>query len=186
VSHRSVHSSGSSSTLVRPRQRREDSGRPIGCPAGLGTPVVGQAGFFLGVTDLPNGLGLHGEPPWRPLPLAVVGATIRYLPGRGGHSPADGFKPGGVAQARELPGIFLAALASLSLEATAWQASRAARVRGQRDAFMTRSEPLSSVPGGTLHHHEPGVWWMRALEAAARIDCGRSGARRYGFAEAGQ
>src|SRR5215471_17458822 len=45
-------------------------------------------------TDLPKGLGFDGEPPWWPLlPLAVagavVGATIRYLPGRGGHSPAD-------------------------------------------------------------------------------------------------
>jgi len=44
-------------------------------------------------TDLPKGLGFHGEPPWWPLlPLAVagavVGATIRYLPGRGGHSPS--------------------------------------------------------------------------------------------------
>jgi H+/Cl- antiporter ClcA len=71
-------------------------------------------------TDLPKGLGFHGEPPWWPLlPLAVagavVGATIRYLPGRGGHSPADGFKAGGVAQPNELPGIFLAALAGLSL-----------------------------------------------------------------------
>jgi H+/Cl- antiporter ClcA len=71
-------------------------------------------------TDLPKGLGFHGEPSWWPLlPLAVagviVGAAIRYLPGRGGHSPADGFKAGGVAQANELPGIFLAALASLGL-----------------------------------------------------------------------
>jgi H+/Cl- antiporter ClcA len=73
-------------------------------------------------TDLPKSLGFHGEPPWWPLlPLAVagviVGATIKYLPGRGGHSPADGFKPGGVAQANELPGILLAALASLGLGA---------------------------------------------------------------------
>jgi H+/Cl- antiporter ClcA len=73
-------------------------------------------------TDLPKGLGFHGEPPWWPLlPLAVagavVGATIRYLPGRGGHSPADGFKAGGVAQPNQLPGIFLAALAGLGLGA---------------------------------------------------------------------
>jgi hypothetical protein len=73
-------------------------------------------------TSLPKGLGFHGEPPWWPLlPLAVagaiVGATIKYLPGRGGHSPADGFHAGGVAQANELPGIFLAALAGLSLGA---------------------------------------------------------------------
>lgn len=70
-------------------------------------------------TDLPKGLGFHGEPSWWPLlPLAVagliVGATIRYLPGRGGHSPADGFKAGGVAQSIELPGILVAALASLA------------------------------------------------------------------------
>ena len=73
-------------------------------------------------TDLPKGLGFHGEPPWWPLlPMAVagviVGLTIRYLPGRGGHSPADGFKAGGVALPAELPGIALAALASLSLGA---------------------------------------------------------------------
>lgn len=73
-------------------------------------------------TDLPKGLGFHGEPPWWPLlPLAVagavVGATIRYLPGRGGHSPADGFKAGGVAQPNDLPGIFLAALVGLGLGA---------------------------------------------------------------------
>jgi H+/Cl- antiporter ClcA len=73
-------------------------------------------------TNLPKGLGFHGEPHWWPLlPLAVAGAVvgvvIRYLPGRGGHSPADGFKAGGVAQPNELPGIFLAALAGLSLGA---------------------------------------------------------------------
>ena len=48
-------------------------------------------------TDLPKGLGFAGAPPWSALlPLAVagviVGLTIRYLPGQGGHSPADGFK----------------------------------------------------------------------------------------------
>ena len=73
-------------------------------------------------TDLPKDLGFHGEPPWWSLlPLAVagaiVGAVIRYMPGRGGHSPADGFKPGGVAQPAELPGILVAAVASLALGA---------------------------------------------------------------------
>jgi H+/Cl- antiporter ClcA len=72
-------------------------------------------------TSLPRGLGFHGEPLWWPvLPLAaagvLVGLTIRYLPGRGGHSPADGFKMGeGPPSPAELPGIFLAALATLSL-----------------------------------------------------------------------
>ena len=82
--------------------------------------VAGLQGWVF--TDLPSGLGFHGEPPWWPLlPLAVagaaVGATIRYLPGKGGHSPADGFKASGVALPNELPGIFVAALASLALGA---------------------------------------------------------------------
>jgi H+/Cl- antiporter ClcA len=73
-------------------------------------------------TDLPKSVGFHGEPPWWPLlPLAVagavVGATIRYLPGRGGHSPADGFHPGGVAAPAELPGIFVASVVGLGLGA---------------------------------------------------------------------
>jgi H+/Cl- antiporter ClcA len=73
-------------------------------------------------TDLPSGLGFSGEPPWWPLlPLAVagvvVGATIRYLPGRGGHSPADGLHVAGVATSAELPGIFIASVASLGLGA---------------------------------------------------------------------
>jgi H+/Cl- antiporter ClcA len=72
-------------------------------------------------TSLPRGLGFHGEPLWWPvLPLAlagiVVGLTIRYLPGRGGHSPADGFQMGeGPPSPADLPGIVLAALATLSL-----------------------------------------------------------------------
>ena len=96
----------------------------------IGVPVAAAAYFFLALvsklqgwifTDLPKGLGFHGEPLWWPvLPLAVAGllvaATIRYLPGKGGHSPADGFKVGaGPPAPAELPGIVLAALATLSL-----------------------------------------------------------------------
>ena len=71
-------------------------------------------------TSLPQSLGFKAEPVWWPLlPLSavgvVVGAVIRYLPGRGGHSPADGFKAGGVTPWNELPGVFLAALAGLGL-----------------------------------------------------------------------
>jgi uncharacterized membrane protein SpoIIM required for sporulation len=80
-------------------------------------------------TDLPRGLGFKTAPSWWPLlPLAVagavVGAAIRYLPGRGGHSPADGFKAHGVTPAIELHGVFLAALASLGL---AWSSARRPR-----------------------------------------------------------
>src|SRR5271170_1527954 len=95
----------------------------------VGVPVSAAAYFFLALvsklqgwifTSLPKGLGFHAEPLWWPiLPLllagVLVGLTIRYLPGTGGHSPADGFKVEGPPTAVELPGIVLAALATLSL-----------------------------------------------------------------------
>ena len=96
----------------------------------IGVPVSAAAYFFLALvskmqgwifTDLPKGLGFHGEPLWWPIPPLVlagvlVALTIRYLPGTGGHSPADGFKMGeGPAAPIELPGIVLAALATLCL-----------------------------------------------------------------------
>ena len=61
-------------------------------------------------------------PAWWPVPWLVLcglltGLTIRYLPGNGGHSPAFGFKAGGGPPDHELPGVFLAALATLSLGA---------------------------------------------------------------------
>jgi H+/Cl- antiporter ClcA len=96
----------------------------------IGVPVSAAAYFFLALvskmqgwvfTNLPRGVGFRGEPLWWPvLPLALAGLlvalTIRYLPGNGGHSPADGFKVGaGPPTPIELPGIILAAFATLSL-----------------------------------------------------------------------
>jgi H+/Cl- antiporter ClcA len=96
----------------------------------IGAPVSAAAYFFLALvskmqgwifTSLPKGLGFHGEPLWWPiLPLLLAGVlvapTIRYLPGKGGHSPADGFKAGeGPPSPIELPGIVLAAFATLCL-----------------------------------------------------------------------
>jgi H+/Cl- antiporter ClcA len=96
----------------------------------IGVPISAASYFFLALvaklqgwifTDLPKGVGFHAEPLWWPLlPLllagVLVGLTIRYLPGKGGHSPADGFKTGeGPPAVAELPGIVLAALASLGL-----------------------------------------------------------------------
>ena len=93
----------------------------------LGAPISAAAYGFLYLvgylqgevfTHLPNGLGFHGEPPWWPLPMLaiaglLVGPVIRYLPGKGGHSPADGFKMHGPPGSKELPGVLLAALATL-------------------------------------------------------------------------
>jgi len=43
----------------------------------------------------------------------LTALAIRYLPGRGGPSPADGFKMHGAPAIAELPGVILAALATL-------------------------------------------------------------------------
>jgi H+/Cl- antiporter ClcA len=94
----------------------------------IGVPISAGAYGFLALvsylqrelfTHLPDGLGFHGEPPWWPVPMLVIAGllvapVIRYLPGRGGHSPADGFKPHGAPGITELPGVLLAALATLS------------------------------------------------------------------------
>ncbi len=97
----------------------------------IGAPIATAAYFFLKLidlaqgwlfTDLPEGLGFDTTPVWWPLPLLaisglIVSATIRYLPGTGGHSPADGLKMGGAILPIDLPGIFLAAFATLAFGA---------------------------------------------------------------------
>ena len=93
----------------------------------VGVPVSALAYGFLKLVDvlqtwvfvdLPDAIG---DPVWWPVvPLTVAGvlvaSAIRYLPGKGGHSPADGFKAGAaVPTAAELPGVAIAAVATLSL-----------------------------------------------------------------------
>ena len=73
-------------------------------------------------TSIPKGLGFSAAPVWWPLPIlflagVLVALTIRYLPGTGGESPLRGFKPGGAPAPELLPGILLAALATLALGA---------------------------------------------------------------------
>ncbi len=96
----------------------------------VGAPVSAVAYGFLKLvsllqhwcfTSIPDQVGFDGAPVWWPLPLLVVAGllvalTITYLPGTAGHRPAEGFKAGGAAPtAAELPGVFLAALATLAL-----------------------------------------------------------------------
>jgi H+/Cl- antiporter ClcA len=93
----------------------------------LGIPIALVAFFFLALTthlqgwmygDLPKALGL-GSAAWWPVPVLVVGGllvalTIKYLPGRGGEVPAEGFHAGGgFAAPAELVGIALAAMITL-------------------------------------------------------------------------
>jgi H+/Cl- antiporter ClcA len=93
----------------------------------VGVPISAAAYGFLALvsyvqrqlfTHLPDGLGFHGAPPWWPLPMLVIAGllvapAIRYLPGHGGHSPADGFKRHRAPGPAELPGVLLAAFATL-------------------------------------------------------------------------
>ncbi|WP_406015736.1 chloride channel protein [Streptomyces sp. NBC_00984] len=99
--------------------------------AGIGVPVSAVAFGFLALVhelqsltyhDLPRALGFTGTPSWWPVPLLavaglLVGLTIRHLPGKGGHRPADGMVSTGAPSAAELPGVVLAALASLGVGA---------------------------------------------------------------------
>jgi H+/Cl- antiporter ClcA len=95
----------------------------------IGVPVSALAYGFLKLIallqmwvfdSLPKEIGFSATPVWWPLPpLALAGVlvavTISYLPGPGGHVPAEGFKAGGAPTPVELPGVIVAALATLSL-----------------------------------------------------------------------
>ena len=98
----------------------------------VGIPVSAIAYGFLALvaaiqrflfSELPNQIFASPAPalwlvPWFVLSGLLTALTIRYLPGNGGHSPAFGFRAGGgPAIRRELPGIALAALTTLSLGA---------------------------------------------------------------------
>src|SRR5262245_37048985 len=77
---------------------------------------AGKQGVY---EELPSALGFDSAPWWWPIPvLAVAGLIVAFaverLPGRGGHVPAEGLKAG-AAKPIELPGIALAALATLCL-----------------------------------------------------------------------
>jgi H+/Cl- antiporter ClcA len=100
-------------------------GAIVGIPAAviayffLQAVTAGKQYFF---TTLPGQLGFSGVPAWWPLPMLalcglLVGLTLRYLPGTGGHLPAEGFKTGGIITARDLPSIIFASLATLILGA---------------------------------------------------------------------
>jgi H+/Cl- antiporter ClcA len=97
----------------------------------IGVPVSAIAYGFLALVgwlqnylyaDLPGLLGFADAPAWWPAPLLMVSGflvalSIRYLPGTSGHPPSEGFAAKGFPAPRELPGVALAALATLALGA---------------------------------------------------------------------
>ena len=124
--------------------------------AALGVPVSAAAYGFLALvsylqseifTHLPHGLGFQAEPVWWPLPVLAMGGVltglaIRYLPGTGGAHPAEGFKTHRAPTPAELPGVILAALATLIF-----------------GAVLGPEAPLIAIGGGLV---------MLALRAARR------------------
>ncbi len=71
---------------------------------------------------LPSALGYtHGPPLWWSLPVLaiaglIVACAISYLPGTGGHIPAEGLKVGGAGTSPvTVPGVLVAGLASIGL-----------------------------------------------------------------------
>ncbi len=70
--------------------------------------------------DLPKSLGLDPAPWWWPLPvLALAGVVIAFavvrLPGHGGHDPSQGLGRGAPITPAQVPGVVLAAVATLGL-----------------------------------------------------------------------
>ncbi len=124
----------------------------------LGVPISVVAYYFLRLatnlqtwtyTDLPKAIGFHGQPTWWPAPIlalagVLIALTIRYLPGRGGASPADGFKVHGAPTAWQIPGVAIAALITLG-----------------SGAVLGPEAPLIAIGGGL------GAWAIRLIRRGA-------------------
>ena len=102
-------------------------------------------------TDLPSGLGFDSPPVWWPIPLLaisglLVALCIRSLPGNCGHSPSGGFQQGAPALPNELPGIALAALATLAFGAVLGPEAPLIAIGGGLGALAVRTVQRDSAP----------------------------------------
>ena len=96
-------------------------GAPIAFVAYFYLRFVGQAQTYV-FSTLPHELGFSKAPAWWPIAPLLVGGLIvalavTYLPGTGGHKPAEGFHTGGGNEPINLPGIVVCSLATLCLGA---------------------------------------------------------------------
>jgi len=126
----------------------------------LGVPISAAAYGFLALvsylqeeifTHLPHGLGFTSEPVWWPLPVLVVGGVlaglaIRYLPGRGGPSPAPGFALHPPPTPVQLPGVILASLATLVFGVVLGPEMPLIAIGGGLGVLVTRINRRRAVP----------------------------------------
>jgi H+/Cl- antiporter ClcA len=140
---------------VRPR----DLMRALLVAAAIGIPVSLAALAFLGLThevatwiwkDAPAAIGFSGEDWWWVLLVptvggALAGLAVRRLPGNGGHEPLHGVSASPV-QPSAIPGVLLAALASLPL-----------------GAVLGPEAPLVAL-GSAL-----GLWFARAFRLSGQL-----------------
>jgi H+/Cl- antiporter ClcA len=102
--------------------------------------------------ELPDQVFGGTAPAWWPVPWLVLSGlltalTIRFLPGNGGHSPAFGFSTGGgPVTGRELPGVALAALTTLSLGAVLGPEAPLIAIGGGLGALTVRLAKKDAPP----------------------------------------
>lgn len=121
---------GSSTATGERNERARQLLRALVVAAAVGLPVSLVAFGFLALTPavetalwetVPESLGFSASAWWWILLVPTVGGllaglAVHYLPGGGGHEPIKGFTPDPVLP-RAIPGVVLAALASLSFGA---------------------------------------------------------------------
>ena len=112
----------------------------------------------------------------------VVGLVIRYLPGRGGHSPADGFKVGGgPPRPIDVPGVALASIATLALGAVLGPEAPLIAIGGGLGALTVHLVKSDAPPMATV---VIAARQLRRHQHPARQPAGRSlpphGGRRTG------
>ena len=124
-SQRTASEAADPEELIRSRRYR----RLLVLSAVIGVVVSLACWIFLEVThaiqqrlykDLPQSLGFDSPPWWWPLPILTVAGlliaiAVVHLPGRGGHEPSEGLHTGAPTKPIELPGVLLAALATIGL-----------------------------------------------------------------------
>jgi H+/Cl- antiporter ClcA len=103
-------------------------------------------------SKLPKGIFGGPAPAWWPVPWLVLSGlltalTIRFLPGHGRHSPAFGFNAGGGPPLqRDVPGIALAALTTLSLGAVLGPEAPLIAIGGGLGALAARLAKKDAPP----------------------------------------